>query len=78
MTAFAIIEAVPLRSALIEEAASAVREGASKRAAGIAIYDRFFASHFEDDEHASREDRLRHIAKLVRKRLKTDEEKSQL
>lgn len=78
VTAFAIIDAVPLRSALIAEAASAVQQGATKRAAGIAIYDRYFGSKFEDDDKVRREDRLRDIAKALRTRLKSGEEYPQL
>lgn len=78
MTAFEIIEAFPLRSELIEEAVAIVKGGGSKRSAGIAVYDRFFGSQFGNDDYQFREDRLRHIAKLIRSNINSAEEKSQL
>ncbi|WP_298396674.1 hypothetical protein [Sphingobium sp.] len=63
----------PVRSHLIDEAALAVRQGSTKRAAGLGIYDRYYGSKFEDDEAAAREDRLRDLSKQMRRRLKDDE-----
>lgn len=59
----------PCKAKLIEEALSAVRQGATKRAAGLSIYDRYYRTNFNNDDPKSREDRLRDIAKIIRSRL---------
>jgi hypothetical protein len=66
VTNFEIFSGFPIPAALIAEAAELVESGVSKRAAGIVIYNRYYASNFENDDKEQREDRLRHIAKCIR------------
>lgn len=69
MTAFAIIEAVPLRSALIEEAVAIAKGGKSKRSAAISICDRYYGSKFVEDDKVRRDSRVHDLLKIIRKRI---------
>jgi hypothetical protein len=72
VTNFEVFSGFPIPAALIAEAAELVEGGMSKRAAGIKIYNRYYASSFEKDDKEQREDRLRHIAKCIRSLNRTE------